>query len=49
MGMAGGKRCQRMGQCPKDKDRRGTARLWEQGTVKDLGGPVHLRALLGWL
>ena len=34
---------------PEDKDRRDTAQLWEQGTVKDLGGPVHLRALLGWL
>lgn len=49
VGMAGGKQCQRMGQCPEDRDRRDTAWLWEQGTVKDLGGLVRLRALLGWL
>lgn len=38
-----------IGQCPEDKDRMGTAWLWEQGTVKDFGGLVHLRGLFRWL
>lgn len=41
VGMAGGKQCQMIGQCPEDTDRMGTAWLWEQGTAKDFGGLVH--------
>jgi len=43
VGMAGGKQCQSIGQCPEDKGRGGMAWFWEQGTAKDLGG------LVGWL